>query len=214
MSAFADPGKLLRTGLAGILLASMLVLTTGCAPDIGIPPSAGSGSSSGDVSGDDSTLTEEGDGSEEQDSADATGLDCLPGDWLLDNAEFGRMMSAAAGEVVTVEGTAVLTLGTDGKTSTAYGHWSHTLRVHDVLFVIERHGTDRGTYVVSSDGTMMLTDSTIGSTTTMRMAAAGRETALTAEPEPSIFDRAAFTCSGDTLTFTADGATAVMHRQR
>ncbi len=208
--------------LAALAAASVLFLSTACAPDVKFGQGAGgagSGSSSGadgDVKdGKDGTGGKDADGKDGKDSASGTltGKDCLPGNWLADNKVFEGFMNSVSGSVsVTTTGHVVLTLNPDGSTQTTYDHWNHNMKVNGGTSVVERHGIDKGTYSVSN-GRMTMTDTSIGSVTTMTVNAGGQTITHAVEPEPSVFSQGTFTCSGDRLDVTVDGYTAVMHRE-
>lgn len=200
--------------LVALAAASVLLLTSGCAAedpgqDAGGP---GSGSSSdADGSGKDGNGVDGKSG----DSANGslTAKDCLPGNWLADNKVFeGYMNSVSGGVSVTTTGHVVLALHPDGSTQTNYDRWNHSMKVNGGTSVVERHGIDKGTYSIA-DGRMTMTDTTIGSVTTVTVNAGGQMITNAVEPEPSVFSQGAFTCTGDKLEIEVDGYTAVMHRE-
>ncbi|WP_430867908.1 hypothetical protein [Demequina aurantiaca] len=142
------------------------------------------------------------------------GKECLPGNWILDNNEFGALMSAAAGSTVSeLTGNVMVTFREDGTTSTSYDEWTYALVVDGSQLTLSKNGTDHGTYRVAADGTMSMVDTDLSSVSQMELEVDGSPVINTVQSEPSVFGSAAFTCAGDELTVTADGATTVMHRE-
>jgi hypothetical protein len=140
------------------------------------------------------------------------GEECLPGNWFLDNDEFGALMSAAAGSTVSdLTGNVMVTFREDGTTSTSYDEWTYTVVVDGSRLTLTKNGTDHGTYQVAADGTMSMVDTDLSSVSQMKLD--GAPLTSTVQSEPSVFGSAAFTCAGDELTVTADGATTIMHRE-
>lgn len=218
--------------LAVLALASVLLLSTGCAPEVaGGGGGGGAGGSSdgtsdgnGDGSGDGSN-DGSADGSDDSSKGDdsstgiLTGKKCLPGSWSLDNEDFGRILSKAANEaggpgnaVDKVTGTVILTLTANGETHTRYTNWSHEVTVDTSVITVVKNGTDDGTYTVTDDGVMTMVDVEIKSKTVSKMDINGTLTTTTIPPEPSVFAQAGFACSGDELKVTNGGVTATMHR--
>lgn len=143
-----------------------------------------------------------------------TGAECLPGNWFLDNAEFGALLSAAAGSTVSdLTGNVMVTFREDGTTSTAYDEWTYTVVVDGTQLTLIKNGIDHGTYQVAADGTMSMVDTDLSSVSQMKLEVDGAPVISTVQSEPSVFGSAAFTCVGDELTVTADGATTIMHRE-
>lgn len=210
-----------RGVLSALAVASVLVLATGCVPldevmDSGSSQSGGSGSdSSSDVdSNSDSDNTDadaDGPSNDEPNTADLTGAECLPGDWVFDNDSFIEMMNAYSMDTYDgIDGSAVTTFRADGTSSTHYDEWTHKLSSDGMKIAVERNGTDHGTYSVNANGTMSMTDTEVNSTTVMTTS----QGSYSAESELSVFSEGAFVCKGDKLTIDVDGETAVMNRER
>ncbi len=60
---------------------------------------------------------------------------------------------------------------------------------------------------------MSMNDTLVGSVTSSIFTAGGQKITQMIDPEPSIFTRAAFSCSADKLTITVDSYQAVVHRE-
>lgn len=221
--AFDAPTRLTAKNVfAALAVASMLLLATGCGEKDEVGQS-GAGSSTGSDS-DSSKDGKDGKGgkdgndsdSDKADSKDAnlTGKECLPGNWLADNDVFEGLMNSMSGAVsVKTTGHVTLTLRADGTTQTNYDRWNHDMTVNGGSSVVERHGVDKGTYSVTDSGAMSMTDTSIGSVTTMTVTAGGQLIKQTVVPEPSVFSQGDFTCIGDRLEIKVDGYTALMHRE-
>lgn len=85
---------------------------------------------------------------------------CPDGRWKLDNDEWTSLVQAqipAGSTVESVDGDVILTLGADGSYSTAYQDWTITMTVEGGTAVINRNGTDSGTWE-DTDGRAVLTD--------------------------------------------------------
>jgi len=151
---------------------------------------------------------------DESSTAALTGAACLPGNWVVDNEEFGELMSTVSGSAVDdVSGSVMVTFREDGTTTTHYDDWKHSITVQGATVTIVRDGEDSGTYQVADDGSMSLTDTQMSSTTKARMKMGGRTVDTVAPKTPSVFSQATFTCQGDELTVTADGGTTTLHRE-
>ncbi|MCC6269891.1 MAG: hypothetical protein IT190_01290 [Microbacteriaceae bacterium] len=207
-----------RSAFAALAVASVLLLSTGCAPEFATGGSSG-GSESGSTSDSDGSGKDgdndgkDGDG-EGSATGTLTGKECLPGNWLADNEVFEGFMNSVSGEVsVKTTGRVILTLGADGSTQTNYDRWNHDMTVNGGSSVVERHGVDKGTFSVTNSGAMTMTDTSIGSVTTMTVNASGQLIKQTVEPEPSAFNQGDFTCTGDRLEIEVDGYTLLMHRE-
>lgn len=203
---------------AVVALASALLLS-GCAGEENTASLSGGSSSSGATSGPDGAGEKRDGGDPERSDAEKadgesdaalTGAACLPGKWILDNAKFAALIAAGTGGVVDdVQGLALLTLGADGSTSTRYEDWSHTITSDGATMTVVRNGTDSGTYSLAG-GSMTMTETSVASEVVMTM---NGNVMGAASHEPSVFSQATFSCSGDTLTVTADGGTSTLHRQ-
>lgn len=214
------PALLRRRGILTVLAAaSVLLLSTGCTTDIsgGFGGGSGSGSSSSaDGSG------KGGDGKDGDNSADGngsasgtlTGKECLPGNWIFDNDGFEKFMGSLSGNFdIAVTGHVVLTLSADGSTHTNYDQWTHNISTGEGRAIVVRHGIDKGKFTFSGNDAMSMTETSIGSVTTMTINAGGQTITQTVTPDPSVFSQGAFACNGDQLDITVDGYTAVMHRE-
>lgn len=204
--------------------ASVLLLSTGCTTDLGSVFGGGSGSgssSNADGSGKDGD-GKDGDGKDGGNSANGdgsasgtlTGRECLPGNWIFDNDGFEKFMGSLSGNFdIAVTGHVVLTLSADGSTHTNYDQWTHNISTGEGRAVVVRHGIDKGKFTFAENDAMSMTETSIGSVTTMTITAAGQKISQTVKPDPSVFSKGAFACNGDQLDITVDGYTAVMHRE-
>ena len=122
--------------IAALGVASILFLSTGCAPDAGLfgGDGSGSGSSNSRGAGSPSPRSDKNGGEnsgEKENSAHAnlTGKDCLPGTWLLDNKAVEKFMEtlSVGATVVKTTGQVIAKFGTDGITQTNYDHWTNTI---------------------------------------------------------------------------------------
>lgn len=59
-----------------------------------------------------------------------------------------------------------------------------------------------------------MTDNEVGSITTMIINAGGQSITQTITPEASIFAQGDFTCTGDELTITVEGQSALLNREK
>lgn len=195
-----------KNALATLVVASLLLLGTGCAPELGGGKSGDSANSSSKPSG------EPTDGGQ---AGPLTGADCLPGDWLLDNEKTAAVFQALSGGLVdNVEGNVTLILRADGTTTADYDRWTHTVTIEGAVSQVERHGLDHGTWSATSDGKISMKDDEVGSITTMRVNASGQSITQTITPEASIFAQGDFTCSDDELTITVEGQSAILNREK
>lgn len=204
---------------AALAVASVLLLSTGCAPELLVGGAGGSGSgSSSDSDSQDGSKTDsdtEGDGDDSA-SVNLTGKACFPGEWLVDNKNIQAYMeSVSSGASVATTGRVILTYNADGTSVTNYDRWTHTMKVEGGTSVVERHGIDQGTYTATESGTFSGADTSIGSVTKMTATGAGGESiAMSVDPEPSVFNSGKYTCSGNTMTVIVDGYTLGLSRQR
>lgn len=191
--------------LATLAVASVLLLGTGCAAELG---EGDSSSSSKAPTGAPS------DGSDTQ-TGPLTGAECLPGDWLLDNEKTAAVFQALTGQLVeNIEGNVTLILRADGTTTSDYDRWTHTVTIENAVSQVERHGIDHGTWSATSDGNISMNDNEVGSITTVRVNAGGQSITQTITPEASIFAQGDFTCSNDELTITVEGQSAILNREK
>lgn len=227
MQSFSETTKSTRGLLTALAVVSVLLLSAGCAAEPENSLSAGGGGGSGgasDQSGDESDGSDEGSdsdgGSDSGDSADSgdaaslTGAECIPGVWTLDNEVFAKLMSGISdGFDVTVAGTATLTFRSDGTTTKEYDHWTNTMNVNGGTVIVERNGVDLGTYSVTGESTLSTSETTIGSTTSMSYEDGSTGGTMARDTGTTDFAQGEFTCSGDTLSVTADGGTSLLHRK-
>lgn len=200
---------------AGIALASVLILSTGCTSDLATGSgSGGSGSGASDNSDGKDKKTANGDNNDSPTST-LTGVECLPGDWLMDNSGIeAYMASVSGGASIKTSGDVTLTFRADGSAQTNYDRWTNNIKLDGARSVVERHGTDDNVYTASDSGTMTVSDTAIGSVTTMTNTTRGGEVIrMSIDPEPSVFSQNKFTCNGDTLTMVVDGYNIVLLRE-
>lgn len=213
--------------LAALAVASVLLLGTGCAPEVGVGGTAGgsaggsnSGSTDGSTDGnpDGTKGDEDSDSSKDGDdkaSGNLTGTECLPGNWIMDNSTFEDLMNSMSdGASVKTSGLVILTFHPDGKAQTNYDHWTNTIKLPEATSVVERHGIDKGTYTAAASGAMTMSDSSIGSVTTMTATVlGGKAMTMAVDPEPSVFSQAKYACSGEVLTVTAKDYDLILYRE-
>lgn len=217
MTTTAPTPRGLKNSLAALVVASVLVVTAGCAQ---LPWAAGTGAGGSEPDSSEAPSDDGGDDNPEGDDAEGeetkvlTGADCLPGNWYVDNESFAALMSSAAGGAVDdITGVVMLTFTADGKTQTLYEDWKHSITVDSATVTIVKNGTDFGTYSVNTDGSIALVDVEIQSDTTSVMKMGGQTVTSTVTPEPSVFSQASFDCNGDELSVTAEGGTTILHRE-
>jgi hypothetical protein len=77
-----------------------------------------------------------------------------------------------------------------------------------------RNGEDTGVYTAESDGTFSLQEVNNASTMVVETSVAGAVVSQqTLTGSPSTMHQAVFSCSGDELTITVDGASSIMTRE-
>lgn len=199
---------------AALAVASVLLLGTGCsAGGLGGQDGAdGSGNSSAsDASNDDKDRD-----SNDSASDNTAAKECVVGNWwFFEGQELNDFMTSITlgAFSVTTTGFAILTVNPDGSTQTTYDHWVNVVMLESAMSTVERDGIDKGSYSISSNGAMTVSDTTIGSVTTWVTETGGETIEATGDPEPSLFSRGEFTCNGEELEITVDGATAVLYRE-
>ena len=203
---------------AAVVMASVLLLTTGCGEEDKLAGGGSGGSGSGGTSNSDSNGKDgdgKGDASKDKPVVALEGKDCFPGQWLVDNKDMQDYMETISGGAkVATTGKVFLIYNADGTTTTNYDHWTNTITLNGATSVVERHGIDNGTYTASSDGTFTASDSSVGSVTSMSIASPGGQmVTMTVDPEPSVFDTGQYTCKGDVLTLKVDGYNLTLNRQ-
>lgn len=140
--------------------------------------------------------------------------DCLPGNWVPHREEFAKMMAGDTTKLVTgIDGDMFLSIRPDGTVNTNYENWTYTFTVDEATVTIVKDGTDEGAYTVADDGSVDITDTNIGSTTTANMDIGGMVMDQEVEPQPSVFSLATLTCSGDELTASVGSQVAVLGRE-
>ena len=190
--------------VVALAVASVLFLSTGCAPELG-----------GGAGGSGTTPTGTPSNSSSQQAGPLSGVECLPGDWLLDNEHTAAVFQSLSGGLVdNLQGNVGLILRTDGTTTANYDRWTHSVTVEGAVSVVERHGLDQGTWSATDDGKISMKDNEVGSITTMTVNAGGQGISQTIEPEASIFADGDFTCADDILTITVEGQSAVLNRDK
>lgn len=219
MSIDPTPRFTMKSTIAALAVASMLLLTTGCGEeeDVYQSTSGSSGGSDSDKNGNgkDGKDGKDADGDKDgSQGATLTGADCFPGNWTVDNTGMQNYMeSLSGGAKVTTTGRVLLTYNLDGSAQTNYDHWTNTIVMSEGSSVVERHGVDQGSYTASNNGTFTISDNTIGSVTKVSVSGpSGQIVSMAVDPEPSVLDEGTYTCSGDTLTMMVDGYNLVSHR--
>ncbi len=139
---------------------------------------------------------------------------CLPGNWVPHREEFAAMMAGDSTKVVTgIDGNMFLSIQPGGTVNTIYENWTYTFAVGESTVTIVKDGTDQGVYTIADDGSVDITDTSIGSTTNARMTISGTEVVQLVEPQPSVFSLATITCSGDEVTATVASQVAILGRE-
>ena len=209
-------------GAAAVAITALTLLAlTGCGDDDS--GSAATGNDSGastEVAPETETETETV--AEEEESEDAAAEDeepilsgeaCLYGNWYLDNESFKAMLEEAGGNVLSVTGWAIVWYGDDGTTMATFDEWTTVTTEDNAETTMVRNGEDLATYEVTGD-TITTRETEGNSVLEMTMKMDGQDAATVVAPhEPSVTTVATFTCEGETLTVTAEGATSVLHRE-
>lgn len=213
---------------SALAVASVLLLSTGCAPELGSGvggSGAGSSNSDGadnsngpgnsDSNGNEQNADGKGGDGKSSGTATLTGKECFPGTWVADNADIQNYMEQASGGAsISTTGRVVITYNPDGTTVNNYDQWSHVIKLAGATSKVERHGVDKGTYTVSANGTFAASDTSIGSVTSIHIT--GPEGVViqnTVDPEPSVFTNGKYACSGDVLTMIVDGYDLKLYRE-
>ena len=171
--------------------------------------SAGGNSSSSPTSPESDSDTEPSD-KDSEDAAQAAGIACLVGTWVVDNKHFGALLQGVAGatNVADPTGEVLITFAADGQYSVTYNAWTVQISQEGMTVDLVRDGTDNGTYQAEVDGHITTSETDMGSVSSM--AIQGGSHSMTGEPSTTA---GTFTCQGDGLEVTAEGATSVMTRQ-
>lgn len=201
-----------------LVVASALLLTAGCAQEVGLGGVAGGDAGSGNSNSDGNGGSGDDKDGESDDAAHAnlTGKTCFPGTWIADNTDIQSYMEAASGGAsISTTGQVIITYNPDGTAVNNYDHWTNTIKIAGATSVVERHGIDKGTYTVTDEGTFTASDTSVVSVTKMTATAPGGEKiTMTIDNEPSVFNKGKYTCSGDVLTMTVDGYDLKLFRER
>lgn len=215
----------MRGAAAALVLLTAFALA-GCGDDEA-DQAAGSGAgagSSADASDADANPDAEPDSDAEDADVDAEVVDveenlvgeaCLYGNWVFDNESFKETLEQAGGEVRSVEGLVMISYRQDGTTTSSFHDWTTVIVSPDAdggTATMVRIGEDLGTYTVSGD-TLTTTETEPDSVLTMTMVVDGQKVSFTPPHEPFVSIGANFTCEGDTLTITAEGATSRLSRE-
>jgi hypothetical protein len=148
------------------------------------------------------------------DTVQAAGTECLVGTWVADNKHFGAMLSGAAGEAggsATVSdptGEVLVTFSAGGQYDVTYKAWTFEMSQQGMKVEVVRKGTDKGTYQAKDDGHITTSETDMGSV--VSMTSPGGTHSTSSEPSSTT---GTFTCQGDILEVTAEGATSIMNRQ-
>ncbi|SJN21356.1 hypothetical protein FM104_03110 [Microbacterium esteraromaticum] len=199
----------------------MIFALTGCGDDdIDQAASANGGAASdGDNAPDtdaDAPTDAEDDAEEATDieSADVpAGVECLYGNWYVDNDAFKEMLKKAGGRALSVSGWAIVTYNPDGTSLATFDEWTTVTQEQGAKATMVRNGEDQATYVVTGD--QITTTETVGSSVLMMTMQMEGKDAITVEAphEPFSVTTGTFTCTAETLTVNANGATSVLLRE-
>lgn len=212
-----------RGAAAVAITALTLFALTGCGDDANESAATAGGSGvSTEVAPETETEVETETVAEEEESEDApaeegepilSGEACLYGNWYLDNESYKAMLEEAGGNVLSVTGWAIIWYGDDGTTLATFDEWTTVATEDNAETTMVRNGEDLATYEVTGD-TITTTETEGNSVLEMTMKMDGQDAATVVAPhEPSVTTVATFTCEGETLTVTAEGATSVLHRE-
>lgn len=151
--------------------------------------------------------------SPDEDSDDATpasGTACLVGTWLTDNQNVGTQLQQFAGDGTfsAPTGEVLITYREDGQQVVTYKAWTFEMSQEGLTVEVVRDGIDTGTYEATEDGNLTTTDVEMGSVVSMTTPVGTHST----PGEPTSWT-GTFTCQGDTLEVTAEGATSILNRQ-
>lgn len=209
----------IRTAIVVAIAASLSLSLTGCGDedDQQVSGTAGSGSSlTGPDNGNgNDNQSEPVDTETDTDSSATSPTSCLVGTWLADNQQLGALFKSAAegtdaaGAVSDPRGEVLITFGAEGQYSAAYDAWTMEVSQDGMTMELIREGTDTGSYEATDEGSVEWTDTEMGSTATLRGPTGSFEVPAGGQDQYV----GTFTCGGEELEITADGATTAFSRQ-
>lgn len=158
----------------------------------------------------------EGGAQDEADPIEPTPVstECLVGTWLVDNEHLGAYFASAAQaasqgtSIPTPGGEVVVAFMDDGQYTVTYDGWTVEIIQDGMTVQVVRDGTDRGTYQATDSGALTQQDTEMGSQVTM--AFPGGSHVVDGAPTSTSGE---FTCEGDRLSITAEGATSILDRR-
>lgn len=144
------------------------------------------------------------------DAAHASGTACLLGTWLTDNENVGTELRQFAGDAIfsAPTGEVLITYSEDGRQSVTYRAWTFEMSQDGITVEVVRDGTDTGTYEATDDGHLTTADVEMGSVVSMKSPAGSHST-----PGEATSWTGTFSCQGDILEVTTEGATSILYRQ-
>jgi hypothetical protein len=202
-----------HTPLAAAITAIMLVLT-GCATtgtDL-LPVNAGPGD-------DDLLPVTAGEGDDDLLPVEVPrkGAECVPGQWVLDNASWQALVaSQTAGQGATVQtptGSVAISFAESGSYSVDYQDWEIHLQTDEGSIVMKRAGTDAGRYTVSTSSVVM-TETSTGSVAQGTVQTSEGSFALPGvASKTAIAEQFGYTCEGDAMNATVPEGVLILHRE-
>ncbi|MGF3056299.1 hypothetical protein [Microbacterium sp. YY-01] len=196
-----------RWGVAGALGLVTVLALVGCAASGELPTTPVGDPSPTSTSGTAVTEADETDTEDVAGEPAAEAAACLQGTWLADNAYFLAQMRELGDEPQSVNGRVTVTFGDAGELTTVYDGWRIVAIVDGSETVIERDGTDRGTY--SHDDTRIsMQETSMGSVLTLT--AQGMQ--MPFDVDPINFVDAEYTCDATTATIATPEGPAILTR--
>jgi len=150
-------------------------------------------------------------------SARVSGIECVPGRWLIGNPSWRDLIvQQAVEEGVTVQtptGTALIDFGADGRYSTTYTSWELWMETGDGAIVLHHNGTNEGQYSATAS-TIVMTESTHGSVSKgIVVTSAGSVPLPESSSQTTLMDQFSYTCEDDVLTAISPEGNIRMDRQ-
>lgn len=206
-----------RTVVVVAIAAGLSLSLTGCADedDQQVSGTAGSGSSRTGPDNDNESESADTETDTDTDSAANSPTGCLVGTWLADNQQLGALFKSAAegtdadGAVSDPTGEVRITFGAEGQYSATYDAWTMEISQDGVTMELIREGADTGRYEATDEGSVTWTETEMGSTATLKGPTGSFEVPADGQEQFT----GTFTCGGEELEITANGATTVFSRQ-
>jgi hypothetical protein len=210
---------MMRYTILGATALSALILISGCAL---IPGGVGKGDDLLPVvpgqTGDDLLPVEVDDPTDDllPVKVPRKGAECVPGEWVLDNASWQAMIAAqTAGEGATVQtptGAVVLSFSEDGNYSVEYQKWEIHMVTAEGSIVMKRAGKDAGSYTVSTSSVVM-TETSTGSVAQGTVETSSGSFAMPGvASKTGIAEQFSYSCDGDAMTATVPEGVLLLNR--